>query len=335
MDLRIAALAAAALAPALAHADTAVPAITDAPNPYAVATASASASAGASAAPAATPAGEAALPPGLPPAVHLLSPSAPLNAKERHATALARRWARAHYMPHAGADGVIRFPFGATMPTVVCAPLQACDLQLQAGEVVNGINLGDKVRWSILPAGLSGSPEGAVTHLTIKPVDAGLVSSMTIQTNRRTYSVKLVSTQAQWMPLTGFTYADDQDRAWAGYQRAVGVPAAFGGFGQGAAGNLVFYSIHCEGSPDWKPTRAWTDGLKTYVEFPGPLGAGSPALVGLANDGGWFSKPTAQVVNYRPIGNRFVADASLQRAALILGVGSAQQECILTREARR
>ena len=44
------------------------------------------------------------------------------------------------------------FVFGATLPTVVCAPLYVCDLVLQAGEAVNDLNIGDSVRWQITPA---------------------------------------------------------------------------------------------------------------------------------------------------------------------------------------
>lgn len=283
--------------------------------------------------------GQPTIPPGMPPPLRVLAPSASLNPKEVRGVVQARRWANARYMPRAGADGVVRFIYGATLPTVVCAPLQVCDLRLQPGEVVNNINVGDKMRWSVMP-GVSGSPEGQITHLIVKPHDAGLVSSMTVLTDRRSYSVKLVSTESQWMPHVGFTYPDDQQRAWAGYQQTVGVAAAYGGNGGGhgsaaqSPGALAFFEVECQGSPYWHPRRAWTDGTKTYVEFPSALTSGAVAFVGLANNGGWFSKPSTQVVNYRPMpGNRYMADGALERAALI-GAGG-EQRCTLTREARR
>ena len=112
-------------------------------------------------------------------------------------------------------DGYVRFLFGATLPTVVCAPLQVCNLALQPGEVVNNINLGDSVRWKITPS-LSGNGGSQTTHLIIKPTDAGLVSSLDIETNKRTYAIKLVSTQASWMPLVAFNYPEDATGAVAG-----------------------------------------------------------------------------------------------------------------------
>ncbi len=89
----------------------------------------------------------------MPPAIPLVSSIvAPLNAKEKAAVALSRRWANRNEMPHAGEDGYVRFLFGAALPTVVCAPLQVCNLSLQPGEIVNSVNLGDSVRWKITPS---------------------------------------------------------------------------------------------------------------------------------------------------------------------------------------
>src|SRR6185312_10578148 len=206
--------------PALAHAQaTQVPAI------QANASAAASASASTVASNPASQASAGGVPTTMPPPIRLVSPSAPLNAKEKQAVALSRRWANRRAMPHAGEDGVVRFLYGATLPTVVCAPLQVCDLALQPGEIVNNVNVGDKVRWNVAP-GLSGSPAGQVTHLIIKPADAGLVSSMTVETNRRTYAIKLVSTQRSWMPLIAFNYPDDTQRQWSAYQQNVARRAA-------------------------------------------------------------------------------------------------------------
>ncbi len=161
-------------------------------------------------------------------------------------------------MPQRGEDGVIRFLYGATLPTVVCAPLQVCDLALQPGEIVNNVNVGDKVRWNVSP-GLSGSPAGQVTHLIIKPTDAGLVSSMTIETNRRTYAIKLVSTQHEWMPLVAFNYPDDMQRQWSAYQQnaAWGAAASTLPTGENVA-NLDFGFRLSGDDPSWRPLRVYT-----------------------------------------------------------------------------
>ena len=270
----------------------------------------------------------------MPPPIALVSPSrAVLNAKERRALSLSLRWKNRNEMPHAGEDGYVRFLFGATLPTVVCAPLQVCNLTLQPGEVVNMVNLGDSVRWKVTPA-LSGNAGTQTTHLIIKPVDAGLTSSLDVETDRRTYAVKLVSTEGQWMPLVAFNYPDDAQAQWKSYQQQVSFGAAGTTLPTGEnAANLQFLCVSpAAGGPSWAPTRAYTDGAKTYIEFPSSIAyQAAPALVTLANDGGLFSGPSQQFVNYRMADSRYVVDAMLDKAALISGVGGDQQRVVLTR----
>lgn len=317
--------------PSLATAQQQVPAIQ--------ASASASASAGASV-PSdqggghGTQMASAAVPAMMPPPIALLSPSrAVLNAKERRALFLSQRWKGRNEMPHAGEDGYVRFLFGATLPTVVCAPLQVCDLALQAGEIVNNVNLGDSVRWKVTP-GISGTNGTQTTHLIIKAFDAGLVTSLDVQTDRRSYAVKLVSTEAQWMPLAAFNYPDDAQAQWKAYQQQVSFGAAGNTLPTGEnTANLQFMCVSpATGGPSWAPTRAYTDGAKTYIEFPSSIAyQAAPALVTLANDGGLFSGPSQQFVNYRMAGSRYVVDAVLDKAALISGVGDDQQRVVLKR----
>ncbi|MDT9096864.1 TrbG/VirB9 family P-type conjugative transfer protein, partial [Escherichia coli] len=67
--------------------------------------------------------------------------------------------------------------------------------------------------------------------------------------------------------------------------------------------------------PRWSPTRVYSDGLKTYIQFPSSQFADeAPALVEL--DGG----SGTQMVNYRVVGDRYVVDHVIERAALISGV---------------
>jgi len=236
-------------------------------------------------------------------------------------------------MPQRGEDGVVRFLFGATLPTVVCAPLQVCDLALQPSEVVNNVNVGDKVRWNVSPA-LSGSPEGQITHLIVKPTDAGLVSSMTIETNRRTYAIKLVSTRHEWMPLVAFNYLDDTERQWGSYRQnaAWGAAAAATLSASENTANLDFGFRISGDEPSWRPVRVYTDGAKTYIQFPRTMAFGTaPTLVGLNNDGGWFTKPSEQMINYRIAGDRYIVDRVIDRAELVSGVGSGQTRVVIRR----
>lgn len=293
--------------------------------------ASASASAAATAFHGGPPAGVA--PPGLPPPVQHLSPSAPLNAKERTSAQMAQTWRNRNERPARGEDGVLRWSFGASLPSVVCSPLQVCDVALQPGEVVNAVHVGDKVRWSVMPA-VAGAGSERTTHLIIKPSDAGLVSSVLVYTDLRIYSIKLVSTQAQWTPLTAFNYPEAAAAAWAQYGATMATPAkgAKGTAPVATGGGDIDFNYSVSGAAPWRPLRVYAVSGKTYVQFPSSMQYGSaPALIGLANDGGWFSSPSEQMLRYRIAGDRYVVDGLLDLAELVTGVGSGQEKVEIRR----
>ena len=101
----------------------------------------------------------------------------------------------------------------------------------------------------------------------------------------------------------------------------------------GDAQNLDFGFRISGDDPRWRPLRVYTDGAKTYIQFPRAMAFGSaPALVGLARDGGWFSNPTEEMMNYRIIGDRYVVDQVLDRAELVSGVGGGQSRVLITRD---
>lgn len=273
------------------------------------------------------------IPPGMPPVNRPLSANPKLNDKEKVAAHVADQWIKHFDRPTRGEDGTVRWVFGASMPSVVCAPLEVCDVALAPGEVVNNIHLGDKIRWNVTP-GVSGVGTDRVTHLIIKPTDAGLVTSMLVFTDQRTYSIKLIATQKQWTPMTAFTYPESAQAAWASYGATMGATTqsttATTTNPMGGANISLEYRI--SGSAPWKPTNAYTMGGKTYIQFPSSVRYNSaPALVGLANDGGWFSSPSEQMMIYRVVGNQYVVDGVINHAKLIAGVGGGKQEVDIRR----
>ena len=271
----------------------------------------------------------------MPPPVSLVSPSAPLTPKEEHAATLSRQWRARPEMPVRGEDGTVTFLFGATIPSIVCAPLYVCNVALQPGEIVNSVNVGDSVRWKISPA-MTGFGPTQVTHLLIKPVDAGLRTDMVVATTKRIYTIKLVSTQHDWTPQVAFNYPDDTQAEWAAYHRQAEIQTATAKtVGRQSAENIDFNFDLRGDSPSWRPVRVYSDGVKTYIDFPPSVSSTSaPALVAL-NGGTWFTRPNTQMVNYRMLGDRYVVDGVLDRAELISGVGSSQSRVTITREAAR
>jgi P-type conjugative transfer protein TrbG len=269
------------------------------------------------------------VPAGMPPPIKRLSASAPLNAKEKTSAQMAQAWRNHNDRPSRGEDGVLRWTFGASLPSVVCSPLEVCDIALQPGEIVNSIHVGDKVRWSVLPA-IAGAGADRTTHLIVKPSDAGLVSSILVYTDQRIYSIKLISTQVQWTPLTAFVYPEAAQVAWANYGATI--TAGTNAPATSVADASLDFDYRVTGSAPWRPVRVYAQAGKTFIQFPDSMRYGSaPALVGLANDSGWFSSPSEQMLRYRIAGDRYVVDGILQHAELVSGVGSGQTKVEIRR----
>lgn len=263
----------------------------------------------------------------------LEDPPAELDAKARSALEIAREWKENPDHPHRSADGSVKYLYGATLPTLVCMPLQVCTIRLQPGETVNDAHAGDTARWKIKPA-IKGTGSKAVTYIVVKPTRPNLTTSLFITTNRRAYTIKLVSSKTNWMPVLSFDYPEDMERAWASYQAAQArhTTATVLPTGQNLS-NLDFnFRIHGD-RPAWRPQRVYTDEVKTYIQFSraGFYGSEAPALIALADDGGLFSKPTEQLVNYRLVGDRYEVDTVLTKAALISGVGRQQIRVLIER----
>ncbi|MEJ2116610.1 MAG: TrbG/VirB9 family P-type conjugative transfer protein [Alphaproteobacteria bacterium] len=174
-------------------------------------------------------------------------------------------------------------------------------------------------------------------HLIIKPSDIGLTTNMVITTNRRAYTIKLVSRRKDWMPRVSFAYPDAVRAEWGAYRQRqqaarevlaaeTAVDMSHPDFGYRISGD----------NPAWRPVRVYAVGGKTYIQFPRNIAHGDlPALVALADDGGVFTEPTKELVNYRYRRHTFVVDKVLERAALISGVGSDQIAVRIEHRGRR
>lgn len=253
-----------------------------------------------------------------------------LTPKEATGLKLANQWKDNPTKPVRSADGSVKYLYGATLPTLICSPLDICTIQLQMGEIVSDLHAGDTARWKISPA-TSGTGTGKTTYIIVKPIDAGLTTNLFITTDRRTYMIKLSSTQKEWIPVLSFVYPDDSDLEWKAYKTATDTNRTTLPSGQNIAG--LDFNFRISGAKtNWRPTRVYTDGYKTYIELPGDgIRGEAPALVSVGDGGGLFKKPKEQLVNYRVIGNRYVVDKVITKVALISGVGSHQKKIIITR----
>jgi P-type conjugative transfer protein TrbG len=244
-----------------------------------------------------------------------------LSPNEAKGAYLSSEWQEGQGVVTRGPDGKVVFLFGEVQPSVVCSPLQVCDIELQAGEVVRDVLVGDSVRWKVDPA-TSGAAGAQAVHLIVKPSEAGIETSMVVTTSRRTYHVQLRSHATEYMARIGFEYPDDvaaklgeiNARMEASVIDGAGVPAE----------NLDF-GFRTEGAARWKPTRIYTDGLKTYIQFPSALAGGDAPVLFVISGG------ENRIVNYRLQNNMMVVDYLIDHAVLVSGVGGQQQKITIRR----
>ena len=264
-----------------------------------------------------------------------------MTPMEKQAIAIAERWrsdsAAKGVSPSPGPGGTIQYLYGSTQPSIVCAVLQVCDVELQPGEQVNSIHLGDNVRWTVEPA-ITGYGTSEIQHLIIKPMDVNLDTSLIATTNRRTYSLRLRSHRTQFMPKVSFAYPEDALKKWDEIKlrnrdehTKATIPDT-----QEYLGNLDFnYTIDGDGS--WKPVRVYNDGVKTIIQMPRTLAqTEAPTLLVVRGKDGffpWGSSAEEVMVNYRVQSDRYIVDTLFDKAILIAGVGPQQEKVTIMRAA--
>lgn len=244
-----------------------------------------------------------------------------MNAKERKGTSISSQWRGATGLVTRGADGKVIFLFGEVQPSVVCSPLEVCDIELQAGEVVRDVLVGDTVRWKVEPA-TSGAVGGQAIHLIVKPSEPGLVTSMVVTTSRRTYHIQLKSAAKQYMARVGFEYPEDVGSKLADINARLGADTIPGA---GVPAEQLNFGYSVSGSASWRPTRVYSDGVKTYIQFPASL-SGQDAPVLFVVSGG-----QNRIVNCRLKGDMMVVDYQIDTAILVSGVGFWNQDKVTIR----
>jgi type IV secretion system protein VirB9 len=277
----------------------------------------------------------------MPPAIDPVAPDKPLTPKERAGLTVARAWINKFQTPHLDGDGVVHFTAGKGQVFVVTAVDHVTDIALAPGEIIAPpLHVGDADSWKTHVA-MSGSGQKLNSHILVKPIDAGLSTNVVVETNKRTISVALTSRRVDYMPLVSLDIPsdDDDDKVWSAAIARYEPP-----------GTATTAASPCDQQPaiapdqfkltgddvSWRPVQVYAVstpvGMKTCIDFPSSIGSEDlPALLALADDGGWFSSPTKKIVNVRYVRRRFIADEMLSRFILVDGVGSDQKQIIVSR----
>ncbi len=249
----------------------------------------------------------------------------PLQPKEKKALELSKKWITRDNAPFISSNGKLVYMYGASMPTILATPMQICDVELQAGEMINSINLGDTARWEVVTTKSNGKE-----HIIIKPHDSGIETNAVVTTDRRVYHLRLVSTEDSFTPYVGFVYANEI----VAYQNQVKEQEIkkdhFNTFKSDEVDKSVSlenlnFNYEVRGKADWKPERVYDDSLKTYIKLPKRTYTSEMPIL-LVSKGGEMV-----LVNYRIKKTAMIADGIFDEIILVLGVGKNKEQINIVR----
>lgn len=201
--------------------------------------------------------------------------------------------------PIMSSDGKIIFAFGQSMPKLTCSPTRACDVEMEPGEQVKNVILGDKLNWKWAPA--ASMEEGqTILHVVFQPVDNDVESNVIITTDRRTYHIKLSAPNSEGVYLNrvGFYYPQKLVTEW-NYQEQAAATAKekierTNILATPVSLDKLDFGYRMEGKADFQPIRVFNDGERTYFEMPDSLNTGENPVLFLHDE-----DDKVMLVNYR------------------------------------
>jgi type IV secretion system protein VirB9 len=207
--------------------------------------------------------------------------------------------------------GFVRFPYGEQQPILTCKPLRVCDIQLEAGETVLSIAVGDSERW-IASKMESGPAEGRVAHVIVKPTEFDISTNLVITTDRRVYHLGLISSmeeEGDYLRSVRFYYPAETVQRWASAEELARESARLAQEREVAQLPLVSpdqlnfaYRIRGDRVP-WRPVQAFDDGTRVFIQMSDAMTATeAPALFVETGEEG------ETLVNYRVRGRFYVVD---------------------------
>lgn len=237
------------------------------------------------------------------------------------------------------------YPYGHSVPTLRCVPTRACDLVLEAGEVIDGHAIGDPESWQTTVL-LEGRAPGLVPHFVVKPSGFDLATNLVLVTDRRTYHVELISPAEDAARADGAAYDHRigwwYPQEWSARRRSAeelvrrreeardrATPD-----GPSLDPTELNWSYRIE-EPwrrsrrlPWQPSAVVDDGERTWIRLPEEAARSElPAVFGVLDDG------TFAPLNARYRGGWLLIPAPIDRAELVLGAGDSRRWLRIVRTA--
>lgn len=233
----------------------------------------------------------------------------------------------------------VRFPYGHTDPVLYCRPLRVCDVELQAGEQILDVALGDAEMWHAQkmesgPAGLRSA------HVIFKPVSDGISTNAIITTDRRVYHIGLIARaemgagEQQYIRYASFYYPNETVTAWTSAQerhreeRLAAEAAAIAATEPAIPVDLYRgYEISGDTVP-WRPVEAFDDGRRVYIKMPTAMHVTEAPGLWVIDEAG-----KQALVNYRVRDGHYIVDKLFAKARLAIGAGRRAKQVFITRVA--
>ena len=202
-------------------------------------------------------------------------------------------------------------------------PEHATSIKLQEGETISYAALGDTNNWTIETLENS-EDDGVFTYILVRPYILG-ETDLHIFTDRRVYHFHLISTDKTYQVQVEFRYPDSEGIVSKPKQALSGKKGAGVAFesavslSQGVRDLNFNYKI--TGNASWKPIRAYSDTVRTYIQFANSFVTNSETPIVLLRHNG-----RDEIVDFTGKGITYIVPLILStNEILVLKVG--KEEC--------
>lgn len=194
---------------------------------------------------------------------------------------------------------------------VQCQTYHSTLIQLEPGEeMTDAPFISEPDVWRI-SRGVGVKGNQSQHYLVIKPDYSGLVSTLIVVTNRRTYLMELRSYKDRWMPLVRWAYprAAEDSESWLRHEQQK-LTATFSGVSPETLSFDYKMRHPVLNKPAWLPKQVYDDGRKTYIVLSEQsLTTEYPVLLNERN----------RIINYRTKDNLMIIDQLIEKVTLRLG----------------
>ena len=223
-----------------------------------------------------------------------------------------------------------------------CQMDYGCDIELEPGEHVKAVILGNEPLWDYL-VWESNQQQEPLQHVTIGPRVSQARTNAIIGTDRRTYHLELLSTaKSEYTRSAKFYYPRERLRQFQATQRTKSkqsTPPAKSDSNPGLPYQYVSFSweITSDSDVSWKPIRVFDDRAHIYLYFPEEIRFENLPGIYTPSSNGELSQPIWRTVradtgSSRDKGTYIVVDGMFDELRLVGEVRGEQRSVVIRKE---